>query len=445
MPLFQAPHGISCQKIARRAYKATTTSQVWSDKDSQLRHLFRKLLRECRHLPDPAANTYLRSHVRQRYRKSERRVLSKDDEHKDAAIWKAQKAFNQLRAANAGFLKPLTNALCLTYGRRGRRRHELLEPLRDTNKHGVAEDIHDPLRLALRKRSKPPPEAFLNQLPRLTPPVLRLLQSQYTSKIPDFALKTLPKDRQPAIPAESAWKRDVALKRVKNLIKKWHRTVLERILPPLEKDEWQRLRDLATGKLRFWGYDKRERAIVSDSNPQKKPATVVKESLQRPLAGDSASISKNASSERSAVSVWYKDNRRGGEDGTRFDKDTDKLSSSFLDRSLGISKPDPLEKRNQGRHRRHTIDHRTMRRIWQHVFETCPMMAWNLERGNWDVKWGKMQRRRVKSHDLLRLADLLGEDDPGRGQTVAQPPEADTTVAQKKSAFSDRQESNYRL
>ncbi|KAI9669282.1 MAG: hypothetical protein M1831_000317 [Alyxoria varia] len=435
MPFFRPRHGISCQKIARRAYKATSTPKLWSDIDSQLRHLFRRLLRECRHLPDPAAHAYLSSHVRQRYRKSERRVSGKDDEHKEAAVQKARKALNQLRAANAGFLKPLTNALFLTYGRCGRRRHELLGPLRDTDKHGVAEDKQDPLRSVLRNRSRPPPEAFLKQLPRLTPPVLRLLRSQYTSKVPDFARKTLPKNREPNIPENDVWKRDVALKRVKNLIKKWHRTVLDRMLPPLEKEEWQRLRDLATGKLRFWGYDKRDRAIISNSDLSMKPETLVKGSLQQPLAGDSESISKRASSERLDISAWHVDDDTSEADGGRQQTGSEKLGTSFLDRSLGISKPDPLEKRNQGRHRRHTIDHRFMRRIWQRVFETCPMMTWNPEKGNWNVEWGKLRRRRATSKGLMKMSDLLLVDKSRKEQEVEGPLKTGTTVTPTHQPF----------
>lgn len=52
------------------------------------------------------------------------------------------------------------------------------------------------------------------------------------------------------IPDENSWGRPMPLKRVRNAKKVAYKKLIDRLLPPLPLEEWERLRDLATGKLK---------------------------------------------------------------------------------------------------------------------------------------------------------------------------------------------------
>lgn len=57
------------------------------------------------------------------------------------------------------------------------------------------------------------------------------------------------KDLAPQIPKENIWGRTTPVKVVKNLEKGWLAKTLKKISPPVEGEEWERLRELAGGNL----------------------------------------------------------------------------------------------------------------------------------------------------------------------------------------------------
>lgn len=88
------------------------------------RSLFRATLRECSYLPDPIARDYMREHVVHRYRRS--RISHRSDP--DLAR-SARHGLSVLQRANQGYQRPLEKVLFMSYGRTGKRRHELLAEL----------------------------------------------------------------------------------------------------------------------------------------------------------------------------------------------------------------------------------------------------------------------------------------------------------------------------
>ena len=364
-----------------------------------LRRLLRRLLREATHLPDPAAQSYLHRHILGRFRtynqENVHEWLAKlPDERKHevmdrlvAAEENARKSLSVLCAANAGYARPLEKVLFYTYGRKGKRRRELLEDLKGRSEPTAeskgeagaasgaeeqpidandsvpvqsAQDFlrqsplpHDPVATAILQHPTPLPLGLLHTIPRLSSAKTALLHSQRILRASEHARGPLPSALRPPIPAENMWKQPMPVRRIKNIIIKWYANLMDKLLPPLEEPEWLRLQQLAQGTLVFGGWDSKGRGVLVRKDENRDD---LRQSRQSDLS----------SSEHSA-----------------------------LERVLGISPPDPLEMRNKGAHRPHRITPRYMQRLWRRVFETCPCMRWNEDVKRWNVKWGTTRRNRT--------------------------------------------------
>jgi Complex 1 protein (LYR family) len=206
-------------------------------------HLYRALLRECTYLPDSQARTYVRSHVIDSYR----RYLPKNPKwrkeiplpRQKALLKRGRKELSVLRRANEGYLKPLQNVLLMTYGRKGKRRRDLMDKLmqQETPKdHKAVEALSGKDKYT---RDWQPPAM-----------VMALLRSQAKNKdgldrIMVGSTKLKPK---PDIPEKNIWGRDMPEKREKNMMRKWYAKQMDRVLPPLPDPEFERLRALADGE-----------------------------------------------------------------------------------------------------------------------------------------------------------------------------------------------------
>lgn len=86
--------------------------------------------------------------------------------------------------------------------------------------------------------------------PEPLPDKLSALLNSQIQHAPPTLTRINPRRINPVIPEENAWLRPMPINRVKNMHKKHYALLLSRALPPLPSDEWQRLRDLASGVLR---------------------------------------------------------------------------------------------------------------------------------------------------------------------------------------------------
>ena len=309
----------------------------WTEQQvDEARHLLRAILREATYLPDSCARTYVRTHTLSRFKDHTpgQRSINVRIEKRDAQIKAAQKTLHFLTRANDGEVWPLRKVLLNTYGRAGKRRHELLRPLihvpdsladaDDTtisNKQTMSHVNDGPFTL-----DDAPKEA--ERLPQLTDKLHKLLQSQVFAAPPDTTRRN-PRRMAPQIPELNAWKRPMPRKRVVNMTKKWYASMLKSALPPLPTEEWERLQDLATGKRVFEGaISRRTRAAPS---------------------------------------------RTDGSD------DIAPLPASIV-----------LVKNDRGSRlsRNHTLTPRYMRRCWAYVFEQCCHMSWDARWDTWQVQWG---------------------------------------------------------
>lgn len=233
-------------------------------------HLFRALLRQASYLPDPAARQFFHGHITHRFRadwprkkpsgKTQRVVPSRPtNEH----MAEARQSVRLLINANHGSRPHMQKVLEMTYGRRGKRKHELLKELMPNKSVPVDETALQELANALESdRSSPNVKE-----PRLTEKMVALIRSQKAQKDQMFTKVNL-KSTKPEIPEINSWGRPLPRSRAKNIKKQWYKETLERLMPPLPKEEWYRLKDLALGKVPWEGPRNRRALSPGDHAPE---------------------------------------------------------------------------------------------------------------------------------------------------------------------------------
>ena len=216
-------------------------------------HLLRAILRECSYLPDEAARRHWHAYTLARFRRYCPRQLGKlkqqpkkpvVDEHRRITLIKtAQETIRFLQLANDGHFTRLEKVLVHTYGRAGKRRNELLAPLTEPDIPKNHEEVSE---LSASNR-------YGNvSKQRLSAKLMAIAKAQ--SFQPAINLSRTPiKQLQPRIPETNSWGRPFPVRRARNLVKKWYSNTLNKILPPLPQQEWERLRDLAHGKIAWPG------------------------------------------------------------------------------------------------------------------------------------------------------------------------------------------------
>lgn len=336
-------------------------------------HLFRSLLREASYLPDPASRKFFQAHYRSRFRDYCPRNPKLDshppgngpdyprdgqrDLHK--ASWPASQQIRQghnrklhmlagarqelrfLQKANAGINSALTKVLDLTYGRRGRRKHDLLKDLMPPNRNPINDQELRTLSEALdtpskEKASKPKMILFSDKFIALVKSQMRQRQDAYK--------KTLPKSSAPKIPETNTWGRPMPVVRIKNLTKKWYAETLDRLMPPLPETEWNHLGQLAVGKEKWLGPPKRRAKGTSAFEEEQGEPEEEKLELEEVAKGPQAAIR---------------------------------------------ARRQEVQAREA-----HTLTPRHMRRMWTGVFTQCPVIKWSPEKGKWDVRWGRVDEEK---------------------------------------------------
>lgn len=240
----------------------------------QWRHLLRATLRECSYLPDPIARGYMRDHVRERYRHHAYKYKNPASipVPKQFSLRRtARHALSLLQRANEGYLRPLERIMLLSYGRLGKRRHELLKPLLTPDMPPDSEAVTQMMQQ---------PSSFEDgwQPPAI---VVDLLKSQQKNGfISQFGIRPQVKTVVPKIPAENAWGRPLPVCRRRNIRKRWYASALDSLLPPLPEEEAQLLQDLISGA-QPWAPMKRRKGVSSSSSTQSLDAKFLVEGPQK--------------------------------------------------------------------------------------------------------------------------------------------------------------------
>ena len=224
-------------------------------KQAFLHHL-RYLLRECTYLPDPAAREYIHNHILRRFREFRPRNSQdgcrpgqkwikqkwiRNPQHVTKCMHECRSMTSRLYRASKGDRHALIQVLHDTYGRNGRRRHELLLPLLQPDIPKDSNQLEKPITKVGR--------AML-QLPRAVT-LLGTAQAKQEKRgmKSTRSVGTFRKFLQPLLPAENNWGRPMPQKRINNRKREKWNELEGRLLPPLPKDEWERLKGLAAGKI----------------------------------------------------------------------------------------------------------------------------------------------------------------------------------------------------
>lgn len=214
------------------------------------RVIYRRLLREASYLP-PLCQSYAKDQIRTRFRKHIYDPV--DDPQTKTRIRKAQHDLRHLWAANHGMVDNMFRILMRTYGRVGKRRrdliHNLLRPEPPADSEELAKQIEESRQQdaqELQSKKKLPPD-WLDKWN--TEKLLALAASQarqsFWSPKSELKKKLNP---EAGIPEKNVWGRPLPAKLKKSKLRKWYKVLIEKVMPPVGRDEWEALRLLATGE-----------------------------------------------------------------------------------------------------------------------------------------------------------------------------------------------------
>jgi len=333
------------------------------------RHVLRGILRECTYLPDQFAASWIKQHALSRFRTYEARNKGRaGDETYEKRLEtirrKSRQAMYQLQRANEGDRKMLLKALSMAYGRTGKRRRELLQPLISIKGHKVEDNAsaeesaarlpdasmrpststRQPATSASTPNNKPTKDrtigpvkaqvkAYMNDLPAQ---LRAIVQSQIMASPPTIARRN-PRRLGVEIPELNTWLKPMPDVRVKNRLSDWYAGLLSTVQPPLPDDEWDELRALALGIKR-----------AQPPKPRRANLTPPPSVLEMVVT-------------------------RG------------KLPNNLF-----------------RKHYAHKITPRFMQRLWAEVFSQCPLMKYDSASDKWNVIWG---------HHVLNDAKLEQKSD----------------------------------
>ncbi|KAI9668899.1 MAG: hypothetical protein M1817_005189 [Caeruleum heppii] len=314
-------------------------------------HLLRALLRQCTYLPDPQSRLYLRHHILSRFRLNRFRGPKFSASFTPApsaepapprlrtALKDARKSLSLLIRANAGYPRALLKTLIYTYGRSGKRRHELLRPLLLPDTPSSHADVAEQAARQPSSTSRNPLDhsSDLRNWPAISSQLRALMRSQRdqphlsrTSRGPRL------KHIVPQIPKENIWKRPLPKKREKNLRWKFYAETLDRLCAPLPEEEWSYLYSVVHGTI--------PPSMPVPRRVALKPAEAVPPTL---LTASQLSLTGQS--------------------------------------PLAAPKS-PLPSGH--RERPHNFTTRSMRRLYGVIFAESPRMRWDGSQGKWLVEWG---------------------------------------------------------
>jgi hypothetical protein len=305
-------------------------------------HLYRRLLRAVTYLPDSFARDYAHKHIVDQFRRNAKRFNPKPIVSN--RVKKAKYEAISLERAGNGGLEDLKRVLLSAYGRRGRRRRELIQDLLRPDEAVLPKDDTALKQLIY----NPNGEEAINHEP--SPKVTAFIASQENHH-PLGSPR--PKIRKLKIPKTNIWGRPIPKKSEVSLRKKWWAATLDRLLPPVPRHEWDRLRDLALGKIPLDEFPKRRSRKEEPVADREEEMRVIRY-LQHSLRSEAA---------KSEGIIF--DSNLGLITQVRDCKELDQLSGKPL-----LNSP------------------RALRRLYASIWTLTPTMSQDEVTKKWNVQWG---------------------------------------------------------
>ena len=212
---------------------------------------YRALLRAAGYLPDSFARKYAFERIKSRFRASRAKAskLSRgtsqsrkdsQDEYTKQHLQRARRSRRLLENAGHGDMDALKKVLLAVHGREGERKRTLLKHLLQPDEEALPKDAS-----ALQDLIDKPVEA--NKKANIPSQKLYNFIKNQQENQPLEVHKEKIRQVKPKMPKENIWGRPLPANLKESMQKKWWAVTLEKILPPIPRSEWERLRDLAIG------------------------------------------------------------------------------------------------------------------------------------------------------------------------------------------------------
>lgn len=241
------------------------------------------------------------------------------------------------------------------FGRTGRRRRELINELVEKPEALVA-DGHDTasVRAARLRDSTDEDVVWDDWLAKWDKAkVLALAKAQASVDLPEIPLPTSKiTDPHKLVPTENIWGKPLAKKLARSKLRKEYKSLIKRLLPPVEGSEWELLQSLATGQAGpEYDVPKRRTAATNQGTRQEKwewkdyvlnPVRAVDASRSRVLKSLSGEVDDTSPFPRSAIGV-------------------------------------------------HRFTGRSWRRLYADIWRLTATMKERKDQQKWDTQWGKLE------------------------------------------------------
>jgi hypothetical protein len=312
-------------------------------------HVYRSLLRALTYIPDSWARSVLHKRIRPEFEnfKYNRETIGGVQRY-HRRLKKGLREARCIQRAGNGSREDLEKLLLVAYGRFGKRRRELVDDLLKPDDSEPPMTVSLPKSLAENKLFE-----TLKELPALkhlsTQKISNFIKSQKAKAPPETThSRAKIKGVFPAIPKENIWGRTVPKSRQIKIVKKWWAEMLEKLSPPVPQSEWDRLRDLSRGAIRIPERIPRRAYRKPEAEVEQKHEMVL-EQLKSPRTGGNVAFD-------SKQGLYIKEK----------EEDEDAVIS-----------PQNYQ--------------RTMRRLYNSIWNQTPVMWKDEETKEWIVKWGELK------------------------------------------------------
>lgn len=335
---------------------------------TELRHVYRALLRAATYLPDSASRTYIHDRVVNRFRAVSDKIRLKKGAaretliaryHGKEHIRKAQQQARKIERAGLGSLSDYRKILLATYGRIGSRRRALIRELLLPEEDSSSDT--ESLEQFITERAgegRSEPAAMKDQRYPPDSKVGSFIRSQVAeAPNPPFMASRLVKRLEPIIPREGMWGRPLPLKRQASLKKKHWKLNLSNLLPPVPAHEWNRLRDLAIG------------ALPIEDRPLRRPRPII--------------VGRLDGEQNNARLLNY---FTTPVDQQRMRQQANNEITISEEGATYLSKPRVAAVVPKRQEYAHTVRH--MRRLYASIWQLTPTLSRNEATNGWNTKWG---------------------------------------------------------
>lgn len=237
------PRGI-LPRIPRSIPSTKTRSLVFLQTRLPTLHSYRHLLREASYLP-PVCQAYFREQIRSRFR-----LHQHDPPSSPETKLRRRRARHDLRylwAANHGLRDNMLRILLIAYGRIGKRRRVLMHNFGAKQLPADSAALEAQIQEEVERRERRRERDWLDgwDVPKLQ--ALAVSQARRTFWSPRPEIKGSRLKPEDDIPEENSWGRPLPARLARSKLRKWYKRLIVRLMPPVGRAEWDKLRQLATG------------------------------------------------------------------------------------------------------------------------------------------------------------------------------------------------------